>query len=60
MRVQLRVKGSMNFSGGEKLYPLQTTWTGGETEVENVTLTQIEEIQWNMENKNKSINFKGK
>lgn len=36
MRVQLRVKGFMNFLGGEKLYLFQITWIGGEIEVENV------------------------
>ena len=60
MRVKLKVKGSINFSGDEKLYPLQAMWAGGKIEVENITLTQIEEIQQNMENKYKSINFKGK
>ena len=45
MRVKLKVKGSINFSGDEKLYPLQSTWAGGKIEAENITLTQIEEIQ---------------
>ena len=53
MWVKLKVKGSINFSGDEKLYRLQTMWAGGKIEVENITLTQIEEIQQNMENKYK-------
>ena len=60
MRVKLKVKGSINFSGDKKLFPLQAMWAGGKIEVENITLTQIEETKQNMENKYKSINFNEK
>ena len=60
MSVKLKVKWSINFSGDEKLYPLQAIRAGGKIEVENITLTQIEEIQQNTEKTYKSINFKGK
>ena len=45
MRVKLKVRGSINFSGDEKLYPLQAMWAGGKIEVKNITVIQIEEIQ---------------
>lgn len=58
MRKWLKARGSMSFSGDEKLYLRQTVCTGREIEVENVTLPQIGEIKWNIENKDKSIHFK--